>query len=330
LDETILSKQTMKKILITGASGFIGSFLAEKALEEGMDTWAGVRQTSKRDYLQDDRLRLIDLNLADKERLKEQIFRHVAQEGPWDYVIHNAGITKGVSPDDFERVNYRYSENLITALQESGNIPEKFLFMSSLSAHHPDVHTKYGDSKRKVEQLLQSQVDFPYIILCPTGVYGPREKDYYLALKMLQSGWDITVGFKPQRLSFIYVKDLAKAAFLSLESPVSNKTYFLSDGDTYSDEEYTYMAKTLLGKKRIIRLRIPLRVLWVVSVIAEWMAGRKHKSSTLNRDKYEIMKQRDWKCNIFPIVKELGFYADYPLRRGLEESIQWYRANGWL
>jgi UDP-glucose 4-epimerase len=117
---------------------------------------------------------------------------------------------------------------------------------------------------------------------------------------------------------------------LALKSAESHKTYFLSDGDTYSDAEYTRMAKTALGKKNVIRLRVPLWALRTVSVLSEEFARRRNKPSTLNRDKYEIMKQRDWTCDNSLLVKDLEFSADYPLKRGLEESVEWYRANGWL
>ena len=320
----------MKKILITGASGFIGSFLVEAALENNWQTWAAIRSSSSKEYLQDERIRFIDLNYADKEKLKTQIHQHVFQYGPWDYVIHNAGITKCVNPDDFDTINYLYSKHLIKALQESGNIPEKFVLMSTLGAHHPQVHTRYGDSKLKAEKFLKFQNDFPYIILCPTGVYGPREKDYYLVLKMLKSGFDITAGFAPQKLTFIYVKDLVKAAMLALESPIRNQSYSVSDGNTYSDVEYTKMAKEALGKKRTVKLRIPLFILQTVSVFSELIAKWGNKSSILNRDKYQIMKQRDWSCNIAPITNDLGFQPDYFLKQGLEESINWYREKGWL
>jgi nucleoside-diphosphate-sugar epimerase len=320
----------MKKILITGASGFIGSFLVEKALEMGWETWAGIRASSKRDYLTDPRIRFIDLGLGDKDLLKDQLTAHASEFGRWDYVIHNAGVTKCVQKDDFDRVNYLFSRRLVEALTECGLAPDKFVLMSSLSAHHPGVETRYGESKRKAEQFLISQSVIPYIILCPTGVYGPRDRDYFLMLKMIQSGWDITAGREPQRLSFLYVKDLAKAAVAALECPFRDRTYFLSDGYTYSDAEYTSIAQRVLGKARVVRLRVPLWALRAASVASEVLAGLRKRPSTLNRDKYEIMKQRDWSCDIFPAVRDLGFYADYRLEYGLEKSVEWYRAAGWL
>ena len=319
----------MKKILITGAGGFIGSFLVEEALNKGWQTWAGIRQTSSKEYLCDKRISFTDLNFSEKDKLKKQILEHVELQGKWDFIIHNAGVTKCLDTADFEKVNYLFTRHFIEALQEANAIPEKFILMSSLSAH-PHSETAYGKSKWKAEQFLQEQADFPTIILRPTGVYGPREKDYYLMLKTIQSGLDVAAGFKPQQLTFIYVKDLVKAAFLALENSIKNKTYFVTDGNIYSDQEYTRIAKIALGKKRIIRLRVPLGLLKIISIVCESFSKITKKPSTLNRDKYKIMKQRDWTCDSSPLYKDLVFQADYDLNRGMKECVDWYRTNGWL
>ncbi|GHU61318.1 NAD-dependent dehydratase [Bacteroidia bacterium] len=319
----------MKNILITGANGFIGSFLTEKALESDRQVWAGIRTSSNREYLRDARIAFIELNYGDKENLKQQITEHVAAFGKWDYIVHNAGITKCLNPSDFDKVNFLYTQHFVEALQESNTVPDKFIYMSSLSVTS-DEETAYGSSKLKAEQFLHSIPDFPYLIIRPTGVYGPKDKDYYLMLKMIRSGWDITAGSEPQQLTFIYVKDLAKAVFLALESQEIRKTYCISDGQVYSDEEFTRIAKSALGKKRVIRLRVPLFILKTVSTIAEMIAKLTKKPSTLNRDKYKIMKQRDWTCDSNPIRQDTGFTADYNLELGIRECVAWYRAQSWL
>ncbi|MDL2322353.1 NAD(P)-dependent oxidoreductase, partial [Bacteroidales bacterium OttesenSCG-928-A17] len=172
----------MKNILITGASGFIGSFLVEEALKRNWNAWAGIRKTSSREFLQNPGIHFIDLNFSNKDALKAQIREHISAHGKWDYIVHNAGVTKCLNRADFEKVNYLYTKHFIEALQESDAVPEKFVLMSSLSAH-AEAKTAYGESKLKAENFLREQTGFPYIILRPTGVYGPREKDYYLMLK---------------------------------------------------------------------------------------------------------------------------------------------------
>ena len=334
-----------KKVLITGASGFIGSFLVEKALENGYDTWAGIRQSSSREYLQDSSIQFIDLNFANREKLTAQLEDFASRYGRFDYIIHNAGVTKCLNPDDFNKINFGYTGNFIEALKASNTTPEKFILMSSLSAYgtgdeinytpikltdKPNPNTAYGKSKLKAENYLQQTKDFPYIILRPTGVYGPREKDYFLMLKTVKSGLDVGAGFKPQHLTFIYVKDLVDIAYKALESGVKNKAYFVADGDVYTDKEYTQLVKEVLDKKHVLRLKVPLWLLKGISVIAESISKITKKPSTLNRDKYKIMKQRNWECDTTPLIDDLQFLPQYNLKKGLEESVKWYRDNGWL
>jgi Nucleoside-diphosphate-sugar epimerases len=319
----------MKKILITGAGGFIGSFLVEEALKRDWNTWAGIRKSTGREYLRDNRIQFTDLTYNNKTELKEQLRHHTDQYGKWDYIIHNAGVTKCIDPQDFERVNYLFTKNLIEALIETENIPEKFILMSSLSAY-PHPETSYGRSKQKAEEFLYSTNGFPFIIMRPTGVYGPREKDYYLMVKSVKAGFDFAAGLKPQKLTFIYVKDLVKACFLSLESVVEKKAYCVADGNVYTDAEYTRIVKESLGKKFVIRIKVPLFILKGVSGIAEAISRITRKPSTLNRDKYKIMKKRDWTCDTHPLENELGFKADYNLIQGMQETIEWYQTNKWI
>ena len=319
----------MKNVLITGASGFIGSFLVEEALSRNWKVWAGVRQTSSKEYLRDERISFINLLYYDREELKQQIESHLTCYGKWDYVIHNAGVTKCINSDDFEKINYRCTCNLINTLKETGAVPDKFILMSSLSAL-PPTDTMYGKSKRKAEDFLETQADFPYLILRPTGVYGPRDKDYFLILKSINKGLELAAGYKPQILTFIYVTDLAKVVFLAAESVFSRKAYNVSDGNAYSDETYTQTAKKVLGKKRVLKIRVPLIVLKTISILAEMFSKISNKPSTLNCDKYKIMKRRDWTCDISPLMQDLGFLAEYDLESGIRECVAWYTNQGWL
>lgn len=334
------------KILITGASGFIGGFLVEEALRRGYETWAGVRASSSKAHLQDKRIRFIDLKYNDSEALTQQLAAFAHEHGAWDFVIHNAGLTKTLDKRNFFRVNAENTHRFIEALAAANCKPRKFLLMSSLSSYGQgdeqtfrpislddpqQPNTAYGQSKLAAENYLRNQSHFPYIILRPTGVYGPGEKDYFMEVKSVKSGFDFAVGSEPQRITFIYVKDLATAAFLALEKEeIKNRHYFVADGDVHTDESYARLIQEILGKKHVLHARIPLGLVHVACLCSEYIGKLLKKSMTLNSDKYIILKQRNWICDVKPLHDDLGFVPTYPLRKGLEESIAWYKKEGWL
>ena len=182
-----------EKVLITGASGFIGSFIVEEGLERGYEVWAAVRKSSSRQFLQDERIHFIELDLSSQERLVEQLRGH-----EFDYVVHAAGVTKCKNKQDFFRVNTEGTHHLVAALQELQMPVKRLVYLSSLSifgpireqqpyeeirdTDTPQPNTAYGESKLQAEKLLTG---LPVIILRPTGVYGPREKDYFLMAKSI-------------------------------------------------------------------------------------------------------------------------------------------------
>ena len=330
--------ENQKRILITGASGFIGGFLVKEALQRGYDVWAGIRSGSSREHLQDERIHFIDLQYDNKAALTKQLHEAVSLFGAWHYVIHNAGITKTIRTADFYKVNAQYTELFIKSLAEAGCVQEKFLFMSSLSSYgagdeisfrpiHADdeqrPESNYGKSKLQAEHYVKAQNDFPYIILCPTGVYGTGDKDYLMEIKSVKAGFDLKAGLKPQRLSFIYVKDLVTAAFLALENPlIRNTTYLVSDGVTYTDSEFAEIVKKIEGKHFVLNVRIPLILCYIACVFSEWIGKIFGKPMTLNKDKYKLLKQRNWTCETAQTNHELGFTPQYSLKEGLKETIK--------
>ena len=338
------------KILVTGASGFIGSFIVEEALSRGMETWAAVRGSSSREYLRDERINFIELNLSSKEQLKEQLRGHT-----FDYVVHAAGVTKCIDKRDFRRINTEGTKNLVSALMELDMPLQRFVYLSSLSvfgaireeqpyteireSDTPQPNTAYGQSKLDAERWLEAnnnhliangQQPLPYVILRPTGVYGPRERDYFMMAKSIKAHTDFAVGFKQQDITFIYVTDVVQAVFLALEKGVTGRRYFLSDGEVYQSSTFSDLIRKELGNPWWIRITAPLWLLRVITFVGERIARRTGKVTALNDDKYNIMRQRNWRCDIEPARQELGFRPQVQLPEGVRRSIQWYKENKWL
>ncbi len=332
----------MEKILITGASGFIGSHIVEKALQEGFQVWAAVRKSSSRDFLTDQRIQFLELNLQSEAQMVSQ-FRDLQ----FDYVVHAAGATKCLDEHDFERINTDGTRNLVNALLAVKMPLKRFVFISSLSimgaireqqpyseindSDQPRPNTAYGRSKLKAEQFLDSLGgNFPYIILRPTGVYGPRERDYFVQVQSIQRHVDFAVGFSRQDITFIYVTDVVQAVFLALERGTVGHRYILSDGEVYQSSTFSNLVHEALGRPWWIRLTAPLFLLRVICACGTLWSRLTRKVIVLNNDKYNILSQRNWRCNIDPARNELGFQPQVKLPEGVRRSVQWYKEHHWL
>ena len=330
------------KILITGASGFIGSFIVEEALKQGFETWAVIRKSSSKEYLQDERIHFIELNLSSKAQLIEQLRPH-----QFDYVVHAAGVTKCLNKADFRRINTEGTKNLVDALLDLQMPLKRFVFLSSLSVFGaikeqlpydeireddtPKPNTEYGRSKLEAERYINSIGSrLPYIILRPTGVYGPREKDYFMMAKSIKQHIDFAVGYQRQDITFVYVTDVVQAVFLALEKGETGRKYFLSDGQVYQSTTFSDLIHEELGRPWWLRITAPVWVLRVVTFFGEYIGHMTGKVTALNNDKYNILRQRNWRCDIEPARRELGFEPKVQLKEGVKTTIQWYKDHKWL
>ena len=329
-----------EKVLVTGASGFIGSFIVEEALRRGFEVWAAVRRSSSRQFLQDKRIHFIELDLGSEERLKEQL-----KGCPFDYVVHAAGVTKSLRKEDFRRINTEGTQHLVRAITALQMPLKRLVYISSLSImgaireeqpyteiredDRPQPNTAYGQSKLEAEQWLETQ-SLPYVILRPTGVYGPRERDYFMMAKSIKAHTDFAVGFKQQDITFVYVTDVVQAVFLAMEKGQTGRKYFLSDGEVYQSSTFSDLIRRELGNPWWIRITAPLWLLRIITFCGEYIGHLTGKVTALNNDKYNIMKQRNWRCDIGPARRELGYEPRVKLEEGVQRSIQWYKENKWL
>lgn len=331
-----------KRVLVVGAGGFIGGFIAREALERGYETWVAVRESTSLRWLTDSRLKLLVLDYDSEPSLAKSLSEALPDGERWDYIVYNLGATKCVNFADFNRINYLYLRSFVEALRGSGKMPERLLYMSSLSALGPgdektyeplngkmipNPDTRYGVSKIKAETFLETCPDVPWTIFRPTGVYGPHEKDYLMMIKSIDSHWDFGVGFRRQMLTFIYVEDLVNAIFDAIDKPATLKRkYIISEDRSYSQKEFRRIVADELGGRMVIPVRLPMWAVYVASAVAERIGTLKGKPSTLNRDKYRIMKQRNWNCDISDAVRDFGFAPRFTLKRGIHETVKAYLA----
>ncbi|WP_207431797.1 NAD-dependent epimerase/dehydratase family protein [Sabulibacter ruber] len=326
-----------ERVLITGASGFVGYHLVEAAVNAGLEVYAAVRPSSEVDHLKAFPIQYTQLDFSSVAALQQEL-----EEKQYAYIVHAAGITKAKEAQEYNRVNAEYTRNLALAAVQAAIPLKKFVFISSLAALGPISYqekspiteesnarpvTNYGKSKLLAEQYLAEIRNLPLVVLRPTAVYGPREKDIFILFSTISKGLDPYIGKGKQRLSFVYVKDLAKAVMQALESGVTGTSYNISDGRSYDRYALADVTKRAL-RKRALRFHLPLGLVKGMATLSELFAGS--KTPTLNREKISELIAENWNCSIARIQQDLHYTPEYDLEKGLTHTLQWYKANKWL
>lgn len=329
-----------KKILITGASGFVGFHLVSTAFEAGYEVHAAVRRSS---------------HVADIEPFVEKFvypdFNRTSSLAAlfssemYDYVIHAAAMTKAKSETEMIAVNVGVTERLLEAAFQTPQPPMRFVFVSSLAAIGPVAYldepitestpynpvTMYGRSKREAEKMIRMKfAQKPISIIRPTAVYGPREKDFFILFNTMNKGLDAYVGRAPQKLSFVYVKDLVGVLLEACVSPQEGLAIFnISDGRVYSRYEMAEIFKKTFRKK-LIRIHVPYTIVKTVAQISQWLYRKSPKTPVIYPERLGELTAENWGCDITHAEQRLGYRPQYDLNSGLADSLLWYKKNNWF
>ena len=243
------------KILITGASGFIGSRLRDALLAAGCDVVA-IRRPGSPPSTAGRSVEADYAVLADLERI-------VGEEKP-DYVLHVAGVTKGSSYEDFRLGNVMPTRNLLAALRREHSSAKRFVLVSSLASYGPSASSAphreenpprpiehYGQSKREAEEAVEEESGgMPWTILRPSGVYGPGDVDYFNLFKSAMLGWNLYFGNRERLMSIIYVDDCVRGILEGAQHPNSvNKGYFLTSEEQVTWEQFQSEVVRVVGRR---------------------------------------------------------------------------------
>ena len=150
--------------------------------------------------------------------------------------------------------------------------------------------------------------------------------------KSIKQHIDFAVGYQQQDITFVYVSDVVQAVFLALEADAScnGRPYFLSDGEVYQSATFSNLIHEELGRPWWLRITAPVWVLRIITFFGEYVGRLTGKVTALNNDKYNILRQRNWRCDIQPARMELGFEPKVKLAEGVKRTIKWYQEHGWL
>ena len=191
-----------------------------------------------------------------------------------------------------------YTRNLAIAALEAEINLEKFVFVSSLAALGPlsDLSAKiqddtiprpvtnYGASKLLAELYLSELTDLPLIIIRPTAVYGPREKDLFILFNSINKGLEPHIGSFKQQLSFVYVKDLVRVIVKALTVPVRHKAYNISDGGLYDRYALATFTKKALNRKTF-KFHLPVALVAMLAALMDLFYAKSKNTPALNKEK---------------------------------------------
>lgn len=329
-----------QKVLITGASGFVGKHLVREAHKKGYTVHAAVRPSSQVEPIQDF---VEDYKYLDYEDISAM--QGLFKTEKYAYIIHAAALTTAKSEAAMHKVNVEYTLNLIEAAFYAGNTLERFVYVSSLAAVGPVLLeeptitednalqpiTMYGRSKKKSEEEINKKFsDKAITILRPTAVYGPYEKDIFILFQTMAKGLDPYIGKQKQVLSFVYVADLVEA-LLSACRPAKEalEIYNISDGNAYSRYAMADIYKMFFDKK-LFRMHVPTFLVRQVAVIMQALYQKSKKTPVLYPERIRELTAQNWACDISRAKEKLGFSPKYNLEKGLSETLKWYKENNWL
>lgn len=326
-------------ILVTGATGFLGSHVAEQLSKAGRPVRALVRKSSNKKFLET--LKNIEFVYGSVDDAESCIEATKGVTG----IIHSAGLVKARSSEEFRRVNTEGTENLLIGAQKAGSV-KRFVFVSSQATAGPSDAsgtpvrvgqetapvTAYGRSKLAAERiLLAAKSSVPITILRPPAIYGPRDHEILIFFKAVRNGILPLTNPLDAKYSMIYGPDCAAACIRALDADVESGTVlFVDDGQPVTFREMIERVEIAVGKKAWVRLPLPHALVKGAAAVTELYGKATNQAVMLTRDKCNELHASGWVCDGSEAQKVLSWHPQVQFAEGVKLTAAWYRQEGWL
>ena len=324
------------KVLLTGASGFVGSHILDSLRTRGIDTVVLLRPTSDR--------RLLASHLPDLEVRNGSITDPgtlpAALQGI-THVVHCAGCTRAVHSSEFDAINHGGTRNLVEAANAQGGVG-RFLHISSLAVtgsatparparedDPPHPVSAYGRSKLAAEEAVREHCRVPFTILRPPAVYGPRDYAFLPMFKAVRNHILPSPG-RSQALSLVFVRDLAEAVATCLVHPAAvGRTYFVAGNEQVTARDLASVIARQMDRWTV-PLPLPAFVLWPVCLGQELFSRITGRAMLLNLQKFAELRAPGWVCDASRMETEIGYSCRTSIPQGVAQTLAWYREAGAL
>lgn len=327
------------KVLVTGATGFIGSHVADKLLAKGYDVRCIARKTSNLRWLDGKNFEIVEASLDNPESLIKAV------EGV-DYVYHVAGLTFARNYEEFLKGNRDATANLISVVEKHAPNIKRFLFVSSQTVAGPakslyepvdettprNPITSYGRSKKEAEDVVLSYKDkIPFTIVRAPAVYGPRDTAIYDIFRTVKMGLGTMVGFRDKYISLIHSEDLSRGIIEAAESEkTKDEIYFVSSEEFYTWKQLINIIAEKMNKKFVLKIRLPHFIVLTVAAISEFLGKFSDKPPVFNYEKGIDFIQDYWICSTEKAKRDFGYRQMMSIEDGMQNTIEWYKQNKWL
>ncbi len=320
------------KALVTGGTGFIGSHLVQILVGENWDVTCLIRSKSRTDFLQKFPVRFVESSVNDVDSLGKAV------KGQ-DYVFHLAGRIRPASRTVYDIANHQLTRNLVQACLRKNTSLKRFVYISSISAAGPSLPnfyseesqapspiSEYGRTKLKGEEAVREVWDImPATIIRPPNVYGPRQQEMELLIKLISKRIVPLLKGKKETSSLIYVKDLIQGILQATLSPkTKNQIYYLTDGKGYSWQKIiSTLKKHVLGESFFIPL--PEELLSFSAWLVDMFKKTGLIKSFFGLKLWRAMPPTLWLFSSSKAEEDFGFHARYSLENGIKETFNYYR-----
>jgi nucleoside-diphosphate-sugar epimerase len=325
------------KILLTGASGFVGSHILDSLRGRGLPAVLLLRPTSNQRFITR-HLAEVEVrpgSIGDPDSLRQAM-------ADITHVIHCAGATRASRIAEFFAVNQAGTRNVVSALNAQQGKVERLVHISSLAAAGPALREKpareedgpqpvseYGKSKLAGELEVRDHCRAQHVILRPPAVYGPRDGEFLRLFRAVKRHLLPRMS-GAQALSLVFVKDLAEAAVTCLTHPAAaGRMYYVAAREVVTART---MAEQVAAQMNVWTVPLPLPVwtLWPVCLAREVWSRLTGKPSVLSLQKFAELRAPGWVCDPSRLERETGCVCGTRLKQGIGETLRWYREQQWL
>ncbi len=325
----------MRRALVTGANGFIGSHLVRRLLARGYEVSCLVRATSDVRSLSALPVRVFLGDVRLPPTLAEPV-RHA------DYVFHLAAELMALRREAFRDTNTLGTIHMLEAvLAHRPATFQRFLYVSSQAAAGPAASTTpmtemaprrpiswYGESKSDAEAALDERAGgLPFTIVRPSSVYGERETDISRTYALVDSRLQPKLGVLPKYMVAVYVEDLVRGIVDAAESANSiGRTYYLNHRDVLSAADFIRGVARGMEKPFGLLFPVPLLLIQLAAPLAESVHRLTRGRPAMTRDKAREVSQRFWVADPSAAQRDFGWVAAHNLEEGMRPTTAAWRA----